>query len=96
VRIVVKVTEQEAARLLRPHEGHPAIDSSVLATARQAGAAIAPEHPGVTDPVLSRYFVARLAEPGAAEALVTALLALSEVEGAYLKPDEEPATNQRP
>ena len=92
MQIVVKVTEQEAARLLRPQEGDAALESSVLAAARQAGAAIAPQHPGSVDPILSRYFVASIAEPDAAETLVSALVVMSEVEGAFLKPDEEPAT----
>jgi hypothetical protein len=89
VLVVVKVTEQEAARLLRPHEEHPAVDSSVLVAARQVGAALAPQHPGAVDPPLSSYFVARVAERDAAETLISALLALREVEAAYLKPDEE-------
>jgi len=89
VNVVVKVTEQEAARLLRPHD--PATHSSVRAAARQAGATITPQHPGVDDPALSSYFVADVADQAAAESLVSALLALPEVDGAYLKPDEEPA-----
>lgn len=92
MNVVVKVTEQEAARLLRRHrEGDPATDSSVAAAARHAGATIAPQHPGVDDPTLSTYFVADVADRGAAESLVSALLALPEVDGAYLKPGEEPA-----
>lgn len=92
MNVVVKVTEQEAALLLRrQREGDPATDSSVAAAARHVGATLAPQHPGVADPTLSTYFVATVADRGAAESLVSALLPLPEVDGAYLKPDEEPA-----
>ena len=91
MNVVLKVTEQEAAVLLRHHDGETAIDSSVLDTAREAGATLAPQHPGVDDPTLSTYFDADVADRGAAESLISALLALPEVDGAYLKPDEEPA-----
>ena len=85
------VTEQEAARLLRHHGDDVPGASSVLSAARQLGATIVPQHPGVRDPTLSRYFLAQLAERAAAERLVDALSAVPEVESAYLKPDEEPA-----
>jgi hypothetical protein len=90
LQVVVLVTEQEAARLLRQHE-EQLPESSVLSVTRQLGATIAPQHPDVHDPTLSRYFVARLAEGVDAERLVDALSAVPEVEGAYVKPDEEPA-----
>ena len=85
------VTEREATRLLRHQEGDPPAASSVLSVARQLGATVAPQHAGVQDPILSRYFVARPPDRAAAERLVQALSAVPEVEGAYLKPDEEPA-----
>ena len=84
------VTEQEVARLLRQHD-EQAPESSVLAVARQLGATIAPQHPDVHDPTLSRYFLAQVPEGAAAERLVDALSAVPEVESAYVKPDEEPA-----
>jgi hypothetical protein len=91
LQVVVLVTEQEAARLLRPHGQQAPGASSVLSVTRKLGATIAPQHPGVRDPTLSRYFLAQLPERAAAERLVDALLAVPEVESAYLKPDEEPA-----
>jgi len=87
LQVVVLVTEQEAALLLRPAGGK----SSVLSVARESGATISPQHPGVRDPTLSRYFLAQVPERAAAEQLVNALLGVPEVESAYLKPDEEPA-----
>ena len=90
MQIVVVVTEQEAARLLRQHEGQ-ATESLVLSVARQLGATIAPQHPGVHDPTLSRYFFAQLADRAAAERLAEVLAAVPEVESAYVKPGEEPA-----
>ena len=86
------VTEQEAALLRRPTGGHARGESSVLSLARELGVTISPQHPGVRDPTLSRYFVAQLPERATAEQLVSELLAVPEVESAFLKPDEEPAT----
>jgi hypothetical protein len=91
LQVVVLVTEQEAARLLRPRGRDVPEASSVLSVAQRLGATIAPQHPGVRDPTLSRYFLAQLPERAAAELLVNALLAVPEVESAYVKPDEEPA-----
>lgn len=85
------MTEQEAARLLRHDGGDAPAAGSVLSAARQLGATLAQQHPGVQDPTLSRYFLARLPDRAAAEQLVQALSAVPGVESAYLKPDEEPA-----
>jgi hypothetical protein len=91
LQVVVLVTEQEAARLLRPPGDHVSEAGSVLSVTRQLGATIVPQHPGVGDPTLSRYFVVQLPERALAERLVDALLAVPEVESAYVKPGEEPA-----
>jgi hypothetical protein len=77
VQVVVALREREAA-------------AAAQAVARQAGATLVPQHPGVDDPDLSRWFVAELADQAAAERLIAALLALDEVDGAYAKPLEEP------
>jgi hypothetical protein len=63
----------------------------VQTIARQAGATLVPQHPGVADPELSRWYVANVQDALAAERLVVALRASEEVEGAYVKPEEEPA-----
>jgi hypothetical protein len=77
VQVVVLLREREAA-------------GPVQAIARRAGATLVPQHPGVDDPDLSRWYVARVSDEVAAERLVAALLASDEVEAAYLKPQEEP------
>jgi hypothetical protein len=91
LQVVILVTEQEATHLLRHQEADPHAASSVLSVARQLGATVTPQHPGVRDPILSRYFIAQPPDRAAAERLVQALSAVPEVESAYLKPDEEPA-----
>lgn len=96
LQVVVKVTEQEAALLLRPRGADVPAASSVLGVAQQVGATIAPQHPGVQDSNLARYFLAQVPERADAERLVTMLLAVPEVESAYLKPDEEPAESSLP
>lgn len=88
------MTKQEAALLLRHHDADVPAASSVLGVARQAGATIAPQHPGVQDSTLASYFLAQVPERATAERLVTVLLAVPGVESAYLKPDEEPAERQ--
>jgi hypothetical protein len=60
-------------------------------TTQAAGARLVPQHPGVDDELLSRFFVAELPDPGEAERLAEALRGLDEVDGAYVKPAEEPA-----
>jgi hypothetical protein len=78
VQVVVMLKEQEAA-------------GPVGTIAREAGATIAPQHPGVDDPELSRWYSAQVPDRAVAERLVAALSASDAVESAYMKPDEEPA-----
>jgi hypothetical protein len=91
VQIVVLVAEQEADRLLgHPGAGGAARDSAVARLARDAGVTLAPQHPGASDPRLARWLGAELADRAAADRLVAALLALPDVEAAYIKPGAEP------
>jgi hypothetical protein len=86
---VVAVTP-EVARALRLGEpsGHAA---SILAAATAAGAELAPQHSGVDDPALARWFTASGLDADAAAALAAELRALDGVEAAYVKPGERSA-----
>jgi hypothetical protein len=78
VQIVVMLKERAAA-------------GPVQSTTQAAGARLVPQHPGVDDAQLARFFVADVPDPGDAERLAETLRALDEVDGAYVKPAEEPA-----
>jgi hypothetical protein len=78
VQVIVMLREQEAA-------------GPVQTIAQEAGATLAPQHPGVDDPELSRWYSAHVSDRATAERLVAELSASDGVEGAYIKPDEEPA-----
>ncbi|MEO5895361.1 MAG: hypothetical protein ABIS06_06640 [Vicinamibacterales bacterium] len=50
-----------------------------------------PVHPTTQDPSLSTFFTVEVADPREAAKLVERMLKDPSVEGAYLKPDDEPA-----
>ena len=50
-----------------------------------------PVHPTTQDPALSTFFTVEVEDPAQASELVERLLADPSVEGAYIKPDDEPA-----
>jgi len=91
VQVVVRVTGEEAARLLGRPGAAAGPPGGVEAVARRAGVELAPQHPGVDDPELARWFVAALADRAAAERLVAELLRAPGVEAAFFKPGAEPA-----
>lgn len=54
------------------------------------GINLRPMHPGVNDPVLSRYFYIETPDQTAAERVIAQLQQCKSVEAAYLKPPEGP------
>jgi hypothetical protein len=91
VEVVVRVTEEEAARLLGRPGAAAGPPGAADAVARRAGVELAPQHPGVDDRELARWFVAALPDRAAAERLVSELLSAPGVEAAFFKPGAEPA-----
>jgi hypothetical protein len=80
VQLVVAVTPEVAAELQRPEPSGPA------AAIRCAAPDLGPQHPGIDDPALSRWFVARVPDAETGERLAEELRALEGVEAAYVKP----------
>ena len=87
VELVVKL----AASATRGSAEHRA----VLARAADLGVALEPVEPSGADAELGTYHVARVA-PDAAERLVTQLLAVPDIEAAYVKPSGEPPVGGMP
>jgi len=67
--------------------------AAIRDAATAAGVELVPQHPGVEDPVLSRWFGAPVADPEVAEGLAERLRELDGVEAAYVKPGERSATS---
>ena len=90
MQLVVRVSPEVADALRRgePTDAAEAIRDAAAA----AGVELLPPHPGVDDPVLARWFGARVTDPGAGRRLADQLLALDGVEAAYVKPGEQSAT----
>lgn len=82
--------------VLRPAEGQRSpstpgiLPETVRALAASSGAAARPQFEGSADPSLSLFWLLRVPSQDA-DALVDGLRALPEVDGAYLKPTDEPA-----
>lgn len=67
----------------------------VVAVAHELGFELRPMHPGIDDPELATYFTADAGDDRAtAEEAAARLNDLDVVEGAYVSPASEPATNQ--
>jgi hypothetical protein len=88
MKITVKV-QPELAPALRPG-GPPSDESDRLAeTLREHGASLTPLHPDTSDETLGSYFTAEVGD-ARADDLVRALNSSPAVEGAYVKPLDEP------
>jgi hypothetical protein len=84
VDIVVLLRPDAADRMRR------GTASELHAVLAPFGAVIRPQHPGIADPLLSRYFIASGVPAGRHEELAAALLKLEDVEAAYVQPTPVP------
>jgi hypothetical protein len=80
MQLVVAVTPEIAAELRQLEPAGPA------AAIRCAAPDLAPQHPGIDDPALSRWFAASVPDADTGARLVEELRALEGVEAAYVKP----------
>jgi hypothetical protein len=80
MQLVVAVTPEVAAELRRPEPSAPA------AAIRCVAPDLAPQHPGIDDPALSRWFVASMPDAETGARVAAELRALEGVEAAYVKP----------
>jgi hypothetical protein len=62
----------------------------LVAEASRLGVTLEPVHPGATDARLASHFVAAVADEEAAERVRATLGALRGVDGAWIKPPDEP------
>lgn len=70
----------------------PATDESreLVQSVESLGYRLAPMHPGVDDPALMPYFIVEVPDMEAADRVIARLERLQTVEGAYVKPPDEP------
>jgi hypothetical protein len=90
VRVVVRVSPTAAAQLQAGADAAGGATAALLRLVGELGGDLHPQHPGVADPSLMRWFV--LDGPGdrrAADAAAAALREHPEVESAYAKPADE-------
>ena len=89
MHITIHVSES-AARAL--HEMTPALEVSdeVLRVAEQLNVALEPMHASIEDPSLMQQFTVAVGSQARADEVVQAFLRCEAVEGAYIKPAEEP------
>jgi hypothetical protein len=76
--------------VLRPDVASDNIPESVAAVVEELGGKLTPQFAGTSDPTLSSYWLATI--PAAhADECTSRLLELPAVDGAYIKPADEPA-----
>jgi hypothetical protein len=90
--VVVKVSPAAAAELQAGTAAEDAEVAGLLRVVREVGGQLRPQHPGVADPSMARWFVLDgLDDRRAAEAAASVLRDDPAVESAYVKPSDEPA-----
>jgi hypothetical protein len=88
--ITVKLTPQVASTW--PHgQGATKEAQNLQRTLHQLGMTLEPMHPGIEHPVLSSYFTVTLDDSSPVHEVMSRLLESPAVEGAYVKPSDEPA-----
>jgi hypothetical protein len=90
LRVTVKMAPAVAEQWRRG-ELESAAAQELAGTVRDLGLVLEPMHPGVDHPDLASYFIADTSGPAEARAAVDRLLATRAIDGAYVKPPDEPA-----
>lgn len=88
IRLAVQIQPEAVAELLAGHSARPEL-CALLDEARAAGLALAPMHPGTSDPELRTWFFAQAETPADATACAARLLRHAPVLSAYPKPPDE-------
>ena len=90
MRVTVKMVPAVAEQWRRGELESPAAQE-LASTVRDLGLVLEPLHPGVNHPDLASYFIADTSSPAAAQAAIERLLTSQAIDGAYVKPRDEPA-----
>jgi hypothetical protein len=90
MRVVVKA-QPGATRALQRGAAQDPTSESLQQIADELGIVLEPQHPGVDDPELSSFFSVEVPDAAAAERVIASLQEKEAIEGAYLKPPDEPA-----
>lgn len=90
LRVTVKMAPAVAEQWRRG-ELQSAAAQELASVVSDLGLALEPMHPGVDHPDLASYFMADTSDPAAAQAAIDRLLTTQAIEGAYVKPSDEPA-----
>ena len=89
LKVTVIVTDN-VARSLHGLASPSEESLALLQTASSLGVTLEPLHPGVDDPTLLPYFTIDVPDMETAESVIARLQQLSSLEGAYIKPPDEP------
>src|SRR5262245_47560364 len=90
---VVEISVQlrpDVARALSNRGPKTRESAAVVDAAARLGVALEPLHPGADDPLLSPHYVARATGAESPDALRRALAKVPGIEGAWIKPADEP------
>lgn len=87
--LVVAVSPEVAPALTDPQGSGSAEAAGLLARVAELGGTLRPQHPGVGDAALARWFVVDDVADADAERVAAAIRELPAVDGAYVKPSEE-------
>lgn len=87
--IVVAVSPHVASELAHPQGGLGAEATGLLAHAAGLGVTLRPQHPGVDDPGLARWFVVDGVPDADADHVAAEIRRQPAVEGAYAQPAAE-------
>jgi hypothetical protein len=87
--IVVAVSPDVASMLHRGDAAGSVEATSLLDLAAHLGGVLRPQHPGVVDPSMARWFVLEGLDDARAARAVEALRGHPAVEAAYVKPSDE-------
>jgi hypothetical protein len=89
VEVIVQLERKAADDLLRGSTSNPDV-ARLRHVLSDFGVTLRPQHPGIRDADLSRYFVADVRDWDEGARVVAALTALRFVSAAYAKPQAEP------
>jgi hypothetical protein len=84
MEIIVQFTADTARALQRREEGQAS--GPALAVAAELGVAFRPQHPGIDDAALSRYFVVDVPDADDVPKVLSRLTRVPDITAAYVKP----------
>lgn len=89
MEVIVQLAGEAAGDFLRARTSNPEV-AQLSRVLGNLGVTLRPQHPGLDDAGLSRYFVTEVRDRDQGSRVVAALTALRIVTAAYAKPQAEP------